>query len=108
MLISGYNQTERDIIVGEGVARCNNLIAKVNKGHRLIYRISARKKYYRAVQKILKKKKWYGEQTETVVYVQATLGVGEFGFTSTNQIKSNLERNLQSSNQIKSNLSNRP
>ena len=56
MLISGYNKTERDIIVGEGVGRCNNLIAKVNKGHRPIYRISARKKYDRAVQKILKKK----------------------------------------------------
>ena len=72
MLISGYNKTERDIIVGEGVGRCNNLIAKVNKGHRPIYRISARKKYDRAVQKILKKKKQYGEQTETVVFVQAT------------------------------------
>ena len=45
MLISGYNKTERDIIVGEGVGRCNNLIAKVNKGHRLIYRISAPKNF---------------------------------------------------------------
>ena len=74
LLISGYNKTERDIIVGEGLARFANLMDKVKNGHRPLYRTSEWNKYDRAVDKILKKKNWYGKDTETVVFVQATPG----------------------------------
>ena len=71
---SGYSKLERDVIVTEGVSRLKNLIEKADKDERPLYRKGDWKKYDRSVDKVLKKRTWFGKGTESVVFVQSTPG----------------------------------
>ena len=72
MMVSGYNVWERNLIVTEGIASFGNLRRKAEDGHRPLYRLGNWKKLERSVDKIRKAKNWYGKDTETVLFVQAT------------------------------------
>ena len=72
MLISGYNQTQRDQIVQEGMARVKNIQVKVERGLRPMYRMNCWKKYERGIEMIMKLKSWCGN-SDSVVFVQAEL-----------------------------------
>ena len=74
MMISGYNQKERDIILKEGTARYQNICKLAAEGKRPIYRRSSWKKKERAVEGKLKKRTWYGTENKTVLFVQSTPG----------------------------------
>ena len=71
MLKSGYNREERDEIVCEGKARYSNLLAKVTRGERPLYRSKTWMKEERGVEKIRKRKGWHGG-ADTVLFVQST------------------------------------
>ena len=73
MMISGYSEKEREIIIREGRSRYSNIIKLVNEGKRPLYRPSTWNKEMRAVEKKAKLKGWYGSQ-ESVVFVPATPG----------------------------------
>ena len=74
MMISGYNQKERDIILKEGTARYQNICKLAAEGKRPIYRRSSWKKMERAVEGKVKKRTWYGTENKTVLFVQSTPG----------------------------------
>ena len=74
LMNSGYCKLERDVIITEGISRLNNLIEKVGNGERPLYRNGHWKKYDRSLDKMLKKRSWFGINTESVVFVQATPG----------------------------------
>ena len=73
MLNSGYTEYERGVFVKEGLARYNNILEKVMRGERPLYRLSSWKKMERSIQKKVKARTWYGN-VETVLFVQPTLG----------------------------------
>ena len=73
LMVSGYNQREREIILKEGNARYRNLCELVEKGVRPLYRSASWKKEERSNEKLLKKKNWYGNN-DAVMFVQATPG----------------------------------
>ena len=60
------------MIVTEGIARLNNLMEKVIGGQRPFYRNGDWLRFERSIDKVLKKRSWFGRNTETVVFVQAT------------------------------------
>ena len=62
----------RVVIVGEGLARLDKLMKKVEEGAGLLYRTAVWRQYDRVACKKLKRKSWYGANVETVVFVQAT------------------------------------
>ena len=72
MLTSGYNIWERNLIVTQGIASFKNLIKMSEEGKRPLYRLGSWKKLERNIDKIRKTKTWYGKDTETVLFVQAT------------------------------------
>ena len=74
MMVSGYNHHEREIIMMEGVARYRNICRLAAEGSRPMYRTSSWMKKERAVEKVLKKKTWYGKQHKAVLFVQSTPG----------------------------------
>ena len=71
MFKSGYSREERDEFVCEGRARYSNLMAKVARGERPLYRSSAWMKEKRGMDKIRKQKGWHGG-ADTVLFVQST------------------------------------
>ena len=71
LMLSGYNEHERQIILNEGESRVNNIKIKVAEGKRPLYRTSNYNKYERAIEKQLKKRTWFGNK-ETVLFVQST------------------------------------
>ena len=73
MMISGYSEKEREIIIREGRSRYTNIIKLVEDGKRPLYRPSTWKKEERAIRKKTKLKGWYGSK-DTVVFVPATPG----------------------------------
>ena len=73
LMISGYDQRERTIILREGKARYQNLCVLAEKGVRPLYRRASFNKELRNTQKMLKGKKWYGGM-DGVLFVQATPG----------------------------------
>ena len=73
-MASGYNKFERDVIVGEGLARFRNLKQKVEENKRPMYRTANWNEYQRNLDKVMKRNNWYGTETESVVFVQATPG----------------------------------
>ena len=54
------------------MARFRKLTEKVERGQRPMYRTANWMQYERDIEKNLNKKKWYGANIETVVFVQAT------------------------------------
>ena len=72
LLNSGYNKLERDVIVGEGLARLCNLKKQVEDGLRPMYRTAEWQQHERIIGKKLKRKSWYGANVESVVFCQAT------------------------------------
>ena len=58
MMISGYSEYQRRIIVTEGLARVKNLKRKEELDMRPLYRMASGKKQERGVEKMLKAKKW--------------------------------------------------
>ena len=74
LLVSGYNQSEREDIVKEGEARYRNILDKVALGERPLYRPADWKKKERAIGKIRDKKSWFGKTNDSVLFVQATPG----------------------------------
>ena len=73
MLISGYSQKEREIVIREGKSRYYNIIKSAEKGERPIYRPSSWHTEERALQKKVKGKSWFGK-SDSVVFVQSTPG----------------------------------
>ena len=73
MLRSGYTEYERGLFIQEGLARYNNILDKVRRGDRPLYRLSSWKKMERAVDKKVKARTWFGN-VETVLFVQPTPG----------------------------------
>ena len=71
MLRSGYNETERSVIMQEGRARYRNLCQLEESGVRPLYRRASWNKFNRALQKEVKGKRWYGNY-KSVLFVQAT------------------------------------
>ena len=71
MFKSGYSREERDKIVCEGRARYSNILAKVTRGERPLYRSAAWMKERRGVEKVKKRKGWHGG-ADTVLFVQST------------------------------------
>ena len=71
MFKSGYSREERDKIVCEGRARYSNILAKVTRGERPLYRSAAWMKERRDVEKVKKHKGWHGG-ADTVLFVQST------------------------------------
>ena len=71
MLKSGYNREERDQIVYEGRARYSNLLAKVTRGERPLYRNAPWMKERRGMEMVKKHKGWHGG-ADTVLFVQST------------------------------------
>ena len=67
----GYSREERDQIVYEGRARYSNLLAKVTRGERPLYRNAAWMKERRGMEKVKKHKGWHGG-ADTVLFVQST------------------------------------
>ena len=73
MLLSGYSQKEREIIVREGEARYFNIVKQVERGDRPLYRPSQWNREDRALKKKVKEKNWFGSK-QSVMFVQATPG----------------------------------
>ena len=73
MLRSGYSEFERGLFVKEGLARYQNIVKKVERGERPLYRMASWKKYNRALEKKVKARTWFGN-VETVLFVQPTPG----------------------------------
>ena len=71
MMVSGYSQRERNIVLREGKARYENILKKVEEGERPLYRPASWRRSERAFDKVIKKKKWFGEK-DAVLFVQAT------------------------------------
>ena len=71
MMISGYSEKEREIIVREGKARCSNILKLVEQEQRPLYRPSSWNKEERALSKKIKGKSWYGPK-DSVIFVPAT------------------------------------
>ena len=74
MCLSGYNQSERDIILREGRARYSNIILKSQRGERPLYRPAGWCKVERSMSKLRSKNGWYGTHMDSVLFVQATPG----------------------------------
>ena len=74
MFLSGYSEGERSQIVKEGRARYFNILEKVEKGERPLYRPAGWFRKERALGKVRSEKNWYGVTKDTVVFVQATPG----------------------------------
>ena len=73
MMISGYSENEREIIIREGRSRYSNIIKLVDQGKRPLYRSSTWNKESRAIEKKVKMKGWYGSK-DSVIFVPATPG----------------------------------
>ena len=69
MMMSGYSQNERNVIIREGKARYRNILQKVEDGERPLYRHGSWRKYDRALGKIVKQRKWYGDN-DAVFFVE--------------------------------------
>ena len=74
MFLSGYSEGERSQIVKEGRAIYFNILEKVEKGERPLYRPAGWFRKERALGKVRSEKNWYGVTKDTVVFVQATPG----------------------------------
>ena len=73
MMLSGYQEGERNVIVREGMARYRNLRQEELDGKRPLYRSHVWKRERRCVNKKMKLKNWYGK-FDSVIFVQATPG----------------------------------
>ena len=73
LMLSGYCEKEREIIVREGRSRYCNIVKLVEDGKRPLYRPSTWNKENRAIEKKTKLRGWYGSR-ESVVFVPATPG----------------------------------
>ena len=73
MMLSGYSEKEREIIVREGKARYANILKLVENGSRPLYRPSSWNREERAISKKVKGKSWYGNK-DSVVFVPPTPG----------------------------------
>ena len=74
MLLSGYNEEERNQIIKEGWARYYNILEKVERGERPMYRPATWLTKERAIGKVRSSKNWYGVIKDTVLFVQAAPG----------------------------------
>ena len=74
MLLSGYNEEERNQIIKEGWTRYYNILEKVERGERPMYRPATWFTKERAIGKVRSSKNWYGVTKDTVLFVQATSG----------------------------------
>ena len=72
LLLSGYSQKEREIIVSEGVSRYTNLVKQAETGMRPLYRTSQWQREKRAISRLVKEKTW--TKSDSVIFVQATPG----------------------------------
>ena len=60
------------MFVTKGTASFDNLSTKAEEGQEHLNRLSKWRKLERGINKIRKAKNWYGKNTETVLFVQAT------------------------------------
>ena len=72
MLLSGYSEEERNQIIKEGLARCYNILEKVEQGERSMYRPATWFTKERAIGRVRSSNNWYGVTKDTVLLVQAT------------------------------------
>ena len=72
LLLSGYSQKEREIIVSEGVSWYTNLVKQAETGSRPLYRTSHWKREERAIARLVKERTW--RKIDSVIFVQATPG----------------------------------
>ena len=72
LLLSGYSQKEREIIVSEGVSRYTNIVKQAEGGSRPLYRSSEWQREKRAISRLVKMKTW--SKSDSVIFVQATPG----------------------------------
>ena len=72
LMRSGYCVQERRLIEFEGRRQYENVVMRVEEGRRPMYRSACNLKLERAVEKKVKKSKWWGESYDTVLFVQAT------------------------------------
>ena len=73
LLLSGYNENERAMIMREGLSRYENIKKQVQEGKRPWYRLASWNKQSRAVRKVVKSKRWYGEN-EAVFFAEPSPG----------------------------------
>ena len=74
MARSGYKEGERNMIMREGIRRYDNLVEQEEKGIRPLYRYQGWEEAERCVKKKVKQKNWYGEEVDSILFVQPTKG----------------------------------
>ena len=72
LLLSGNNFHEREIIVKEGTARYRNIVSEANNGLRHLYRAATWKREERSLKKKASVRTWYGNKSDSVLFVQST------------------------------------